>query len=173
MNRVLTRVLTAMVVVIGGAAVAQAQSVNGMPCPQLLTVEKTRQTIEMLRADREAGIDRLPPAYQRAALESLYRWYWPRLARLEAQQAQVEANCRAAQLRQDESLTRESPRYHVYGPFRIPEVMRRTPVPRPSAPARTSPPAQVYPPYRSPRGGGVYAPNAGSDRSDDPFSWSR
>jgi hypothetical protein len=67
----------------------------------------TRQRVEALRADREAGIDRLPTAeHRRLAERSLLQWYWARLAELDRQEAQAEAACRAEQLRQDEDITR-------------------------------------------------------------------
>jgi hypothetical protein len=79
-------------------------------CPELRTIDRTRQQVEWLRDNREAGIARLPTAqHQRLALESLYRWYWYRVARLEADRRDVEARCaRANQLRSEGGLTRQA-----------------------------------------------------------------
>jgi hypothetical protein len=87
-------------------AVARAQ----VDCPELRTIDMTRQQIEMLRENRQAGIDRLPTAqHQRLALESLYRWYWHRVARLEAQRRAVEASCyNATRLRNEGPFTRQA-----------------------------------------------------------------
>lgn len=88
---------------------AHAQGI-GVSCPQLVTLDRTQQQLDALRADREAGIDRLPTArHQRLALEGLYRWYWPRLAEIEQQRRRAEADCRAASLRGEEPMTRVAP----------------------------------------------------------------
>jgi hypothetical protein len=180
-----------VVMALSGAHAAGAQELNAANCPQLMTIERSRQEIESIRAQREAAIDRLPTAqHQRLALESLYRWYWPRLARLEEQRRQVEGYCyRGAQVRPDYGATRVAP---------LPQYQNQRPQyqnPYPTDPfssgdPRFAPPmypyqggwtyspyanqTRVYPPYRS-RRGGTYDPGALPRGGYDPFApnWSR
>jgi hypothetical protein len=129
----------------GGMGPASAQGWTDGSCPQLATIEMTRQRLETLREQREAGIDRLPTSqHQRLALESLYRWYWPNLARLENDRIQAEANCRASQLRQDSPLTRASP---LPEPLPAQPDPFRPPIAPPYAPPAAAPPTAMYPPY--------------------------
>lgn len=111
-------------------------------CPELRTIDITQQQIEALRENRDAGIARLQtPQHQRLALESLYRWYWHRLARLEAQRRDVEAQCqRASQVRSDDGYARQAwpPPPAVDDPF--------APAPSPAPWAAPQRPA-MYPPY--------------------------
>jgi hypothetical protein len=175
-------VLIALLSIAQGAA---AQEVNQANCPQLRTIEMTRQQIEVLRAQREAGIDRLPTAqHQRLALDSLYRWYWPRLARLEQQRAEMEAFCyRSMQMRQDDSVTRAAPLPQEPYPTQQPYEYRypypndpfsggygRDPYYVPQTPYARYPAPRMYPPYRSRGRGGVYDPRAQPPGNYDPFS---
>lgn len=162
---------------------AAAQELSPYNCPQLRTIEMTRQRIEALRAQREAGIDRLPTArHQQLANESLYRWYWARLARLEDQQRQVEQYCRSAQIRPEAGITRMSPLPEPY-PYSTDPFGGYPPQAEPQMyPYRDgwtySPYAnrtRVYSPYRSRRGGGTYDPGAQVVYPYDPFrpGWQR
>jgi hypothetical protein len=182
-----------LLLLVGGAGAADAQELNFADCPQLRTIEMSRQQIESLRAQREAGIDRLPTAqHQRLALESLYRWYWPRIARLDQQQREIEAYCyRTAQVRSDYGATRMSPlpeyqdpraQYQYQNPYANDPFSRTDP--------RYAPPmypyqggwtyspyanqTRVYAPYRS-RRGGIYDPGALPSGNYDPFTpyWPR
>jgi hypothetical protein len=159
---------------------ARAQDVGPSSCPELTTIDQTRERIELLHENREAGIARLPTAqHQRLALESLYRWYWQRVARLDAQRRQVEGLCaRAAQVRGDDGFTRvaqppaqpapDDPfapmpvpaptgrpqQPATYPPYaRYPEPSTWDPFSDPPPPARVYPRQRVrtYPPYRRSR----------------------
>ena len=135
-TRVRRVVLTVAMLALPGVARAQ------WDCPELRTIDMTRQQIEQLRVNREAGIDRLPTAeHRRLANESLYRWYWHRVARLEAQRRAVETSCaNASRLRDEGPFTRQAqpPTAAPDDPF--------SPW-RPPQPLGPQPQPAMYPPY--------------------------
>jgi hypothetical protein len=111
--------VAALLVVAPAVARAQEPYVDARFCSPLATLERSRQQVEWLREQREAGIARLPtPQHQRLATESLYRWYWHWLARWEAQRQAIEGQCaRASQLRSEPGYTREAPLTWTYAPY--------------------------------------------------------
>jgi hypothetical protein len=144
-SRLIHGLVLAAMLALPGAAFAQGG------CPELRAIDMTRQQIEWLRENREAGIARLPTAqHQRLALESLYRWYRYRLARLDAVRQQVEARCaRASQLRSEGGLTRQAWPAEAApdDPF---SPVYRTPSPAPQAPAMYRPYARYPDPSLDP-----------------------
>jgi hypothetical protein len=135
--------LVTLALVAVSAVPGLAQSITAANCRPLATIERSRQQVEAIRADREAGIDRLPTAEHRElANRSLYQWYWARLASFDAQTAQAEAYCRGELLRQEEALTRVAP---------LPEPAPPDPFAsasgNPYRPGYVPPPTAMYPPY--------------------------
>jgi hypothetical protein len=145
--------LLVWVLLASAPAVAQAQEpyVDARACAPLATLERSRQQLEWLREQREAGIARLPtPQHLRLALESLYRWSWHWLARWEAQRQAIEGQCaRASQLRSEPGFTREAPVTWSYAPYRRYPDPSWDPFSAPPPAPRVYPGQRIwmYPPY--------------------------